>query len=343
MSLTGEPTLQSRWHGLADRVLSGEAISRDDAAAILQSPDAELLDLLAAAYRVRREHFGDRCICIISRTPRAGCARRTAGTARSRSSRSRRSRVIAGERGDALMEGARQAEGVEAPAPTASSPADGAHRIAKSSTWQCSSRRSRTNSACTSVPAWGCSSRSRPNAGSCGGRPDQSQPEHQSRVTTRRSARRTPTKTGWRRCSVVRKAGMELCSGLIVGMGETADDMVDVTMELRDLKVHSIPVNFLHSIDGTPLAKTELTRPAVLPEGALPAATGASNDRDPHRRRARGQPPLAAGDGPLRRELDVRQRLPDHQGPGRGRQTSRWSETSASSWWSWVRKGSMSR
>jgi biotin synthase len=52
----------------------------------------------------------------------------------------------------------------------------------------------------------------------------------------------------------VRDAGMELCSGGIVGMGETHLDVVDLALTLRNLKVESIPVNFLHPIDGTPLA-----------------------------------------------------------------------------------------
>jgi biotin synthase len=52
----------------------------------------------------------------------------------------------------------------------------------------------------------------------------------------------------------VRDAGMELCSGGIVGMGETHLDVVDLALTLRQLKVESIPVNFLHPIDGTPLA-----------------------------------------------------------------------------------------
>jgi len=52
----------------------------------------------------------------------------------------------------------------------------------------------------------------------------------------------------------VRDAGMELCSGGIVGMGETHADVVDLALTLRKLSVESIPVNFLHPIDGTPLA-----------------------------------------------------------------------------------------
>lgn len=52
---------------------------------------------------------------------------------------------------------------------------------------------------------------------------------------------------------VVRERGMELCSGLIVGMGESPTDIVGVLDELRQLKVESTPINFLNSIDGTPL------------------------------------------------------------------------------------------
>ncbi|MCA9066933.1 MAG: biotin synthase BioB, partial [Planctomycetaceae bacterium] len=52
---------------------------------------------------------------------------------------------------------------------------------------------------------------------------------------------------------VCRDAGLELCAGMIVGMGESHDDIVDVALKLAELKVESIPVNFLNSIEGTPL------------------------------------------------------------------------------------------
>ncbi|MFN8542668.1 MAG: biotin synthase BioB [Candidatus Binatia bacterium] len=54
-----------------------------------------------------------------------------------------------------------------------------------------------------------------------------------------------------------RRAGLRLCSGVIVGMGETDDDLVDVAVELGRLGPTSLPVNFLHPIDGTPLAERE--------------------------------------------------------------------------------------
>ncbi|GAB5402097.1 MAG: biotin synthase BioB [Aureliella sp.] len=58
----------------------------------------------------------------------------------------------------------------------------------------------------------------------------------------------------------VRSAGLELCSGGIIGMGESHADLVQMATELRDLETESIPLNFLHAIEGTPLeGQTPLT------------------------------------------------------------------------------------
>ncbi|HEV7224527.1 MAG TPA: biotin synthase BioB, partial [Pirellulales bacterium] len=48
-----------RWQDLASDVLLGRRLTKDEALAVLACPDEELLDLLSAAYRVRRRRFGD--------------------------------------------------------------------------------------------------------------------------------------------------------------------------------------------------------------------------------------------------------------------------------------------
>ena len=48
-------------------------------------------------------------------------------------------------------------------------------------------------------------------------------------------------------------AGLSSCSGLIAGMGETHEQLVEAVLALRDLDSDSIPVNFLMPFDGTPL------------------------------------------------------------------------------------------
>ena len=49
-------------------------------------------------------------------------------------------------------------------------------------------------------------------------------------------------------------AGLSPCSGLIAGMGESDDDLVDAAFAIRDLNPDSVPVNFLIPFEGTPLA-----------------------------------------------------------------------------------------
>ncbi len=47
--------------------------------------------------------------------------------------------------------------------------------------------------------------------------------------------------------------GLEVCSGGIIGLGESWQDRLDMAAELRELRVHSVPLNFLVPIPGTPL------------------------------------------------------------------------------------------
>ncbi|MFE2190867.1 biotin synthase BioB [Streptomyces olivaceus] len=68
----------------------------------------------------------------------------------------------------------------------------------------------------------------------------------------------TTTHTYADRVDTVNKAhaaGLSACSGLIAGMGESDGDLVDVVFALRDLDPDSVPVNFLIPMEGTPLAK----------------------------------------------------------------------------------------
>lgn len=49
------------------------------------------------------------------------------------------------------------------------------------------------------------------------------------------------------------KAGLKVCSGGIFGLGESPVDRIDMALELRELKVNSVPLNFLTPIPGTPM------------------------------------------------------------------------------------------
>ncbi len=59
---------------------------------------------------------------------------------------------------------------------------------------------------------------------------------------------------------VAKAAGATVCSGGILGLGESAEDRVELAMTLKELDVDSIPVNFLNPIPGTPVeGRRELT------------------------------------------------------------------------------------
>ena len=81
------------------------------------------------------------------------------------------------------------------------------------------------------------------------------------------------------------RAGLEVCSGGIIGMGESFADRADMAFELRALGVKSVPLNVLNPIPGTPyeklprLAYDEIRRAAalfrfILPDAAIRMAGG---------------------------------------------------------------------
>ncbi|MBQ9484116.1 MAG: biotin synthase BioB [Ruminiclostridium sp.] len=81
------------------------------------------------------------------------------------------------------------------------------------------------------------------------------------------------------------KCGLSVCSGGIIGMGETWEDRVDMALTLSELSIHSVPINALRPIKGTaledavPLTETDILRTAaifrfILPEAYIRLAAG---------------------------------------------------------------------
>lgn len=57
------------------------------------------------------------------------------------------------------------------------------------------------------------------------------------------------------------EVGLKVCSGGIFGLGETEKDRIDMAFELRELGVHSVPINILTAIPGTPFEKLKPLTP----------------------------------------------------------------------------------
>lgn len=92
-----------------------------------------------------------------------------------------------------------------------------------------------------------------------------------------------------------RESGLTVCSGGIIGLGETMEDRIDMALTLRDLQIRSVPINVLNPILGTPLEhnaplpEDEVCRTAaifrfLLPDSILRMAGGRGLMEDQGRR-----------------------------------------------------------
>ncbi|MCB1250452.1 MAG: biotin synthase BioB [Acidimicrobiales bacterium] len=62
-------------------------------------------------------------------------------------------------------------------------------------------------------------------------------------------------------CQRVHEHGMELCCGVLLGMGETVDQRIELIGQLRDVEPAEVPINFLNPRPGTPFGNLDLVEP----------------------------------------------------------------------------------
>jgi biotin synthase len=241
------------WSRLAERVLAGHALSADEALAVLESPDEQLLDLLAAVYRVRRRWFGNQVQLYFLMNAKSGlCPEDCSYCSQSKVSEAEIPQYNLLSR-DKLLDGARLA--AERQARTycivisARGPNEREMRAVTSIVPEIKQRYPVKICACLGL----LTPDQARELKACGvdrvnHNLNTSESFYGDICTTHSFADRLST------LQAVRDAGMEMCSGGIVGMGERREDVVDMAVALRDLGVQSIPVNFLNPIDGTPLA-----------------------------------------------------------------------------------------
>ena len=77
-------------------------------------------------------------------------------------------------------------------------------------------------------------------------------------VTTHRYADRVRT------IQAAQQARLRVCAGGVFGIGEDEDDRVQMALELRQLGVDTVPMNFLHPIEGTPLGRAKTLEPSEI-------------------------------------------------------------------------------
>jgi len=249
-----------RWYDLADRVLDGHTLEAAEARAILEADDAEVLDLVAAAYRVRRRWFGNRIHLNFLLNARSGACGEDCGYC----SQSRRSQaeirnydllstdeILAGAETAARHRAKTYCIVTSGRAPTESVLAAieaVVPRIKQAYPLKvCVSPGLVTDEQAQRLKRCGVD-RVNHNLNT-------SERFYPKICTTHTYAQRLDT------LAAVRRAGLKICSGGIVGMGETADDLVELALRLGRLGVEALPVNFFIPIAGTPLENIDYLTP----------------------------------------------------------------------------------
>jgi len=253
---SGNSTLETptgRWHELANRVLDGHELTLAEGQSVLEAPDDELLDLLAAAFRVRRRFFGRKVQLYFLMNAKSGLCPEDCGyCSQSKVSDAEIPRYNLLNR-DKLLDGARIAHEQQAKTYciviSARGPNEREMRAITTIVPEIKQRYGLKICACLGLLT-----------------PDQARElkacgvdrvNHNLNTSESYYGEICSTHTYQDRVATldaVRAAGIELCSGGIIGMGESYSDVVRMALELRAKQVESIPVNFFNPIEGTPLA-----------------------------------------------------------------------------------------
>jgi biotin synthase len=241
------------WNGFAERVLEGHRISREEARAVLEAPEDDLLLLMHGAFRVRKQHHGRDVRIHVLRNAKSGACPEDCGFCSQSVRYDSEVQRYSMQTVDELVSGAERA-------------------VKMGAVMYCMVTATRGPSAseldtvCEAVrriksefPRLGiCTSLGLLKPGQAAELADagvnrynhnlETSPRFFSEiVTSHRFEDRVAT------VQSARDAGMEACCGGILGMGESIEDRIDLAFALRDLGVESIPVNFLNPRPGTPL------------------------------------------------------------------------------------------
>ena len=245
---------------LAELSLAGELLARETAIAVLQASDEILLDLLAAAYKVRRHYWGNRVRLHFLLNAQSGlCPEDCNYCSQSKISTAEIEKYPLMAQEKILQAAERAAElkaGTFCFVISGRSPSEKVFTKVVEAVEKVKDKHDLKICACL-----GLLSESQTHRLAAAGvdrvnhNLNTSEAFHSNICSTHTFSDRVNTLKN------VQAAGITTCSGGILGMGESDDDIVDLAYSLRELNVTSVPLNFLIPIPGTPLANSNYLNP----------------------------------------------------------------------------------
>ncbi|MDC0299642.1 biotin synthase BioB [Verrucomicrobia bacterium] len=247
-------TNRDRIHALADRIMAGGSVDRDEALWMFHlESQADITDLMSAANRLREHFKGNKIhLCSIVNAKAGGCSENCKFCSQSAAytTESPRYGFIDPE---PVSEASKEAEQNNVTA------------VGLVAAWKGLREGPVLDEVCDRIREMAADGKVRPDASlglidsqqvadrlkdaglACYGHNLESSrrffPEH---CTTHTFEDRLQT------IKYLKNAGIKICSGGIIGMGETREDRCDMAMQLREIGASVVPVNFLNPIEGTP-------------------------------------------------------------------------------------------
>jgi len=242
----------NKWMELADRVLDGFEITNQEALSILECPDDDVLLLMHAAFQIRKRYYGKKVKLNMIMNAKSGLCPENCGYCSQSSISTAPINSYRMVDKDTILEGAKRAHDLNI----------GTYCIVASGRGPSNKDVAHVVEAVKEIKeTYGL------KVCACLGllKPEQAKQlkeagvdryNHNINTSERNHSNITTSHTYDNRVNtveMVKESGMSPCSGVIIGMKETKQDVVDMANSLKALDADSIPVNFLHAIDGTPL------------------------------------------------------------------------------------------
>ena len=250
----------NQWMELADQVLDGNELTNEEALSILDCPDDDVLLLMHAAFQIRKRYYGKKVKLNMIMNAKSGLCPENCGYCSQSSISNAEIDSYRMVNKDSLLEGARRAAELNV----------GTYCIVASGRGPSNKEVDQVVDAVKEIKdTYGL------KICACLGilKPEQAvrlkeagvdRYNHNLNTSARNHDNITTSHTYDDRVNTVevaKESGLSPCSGVIVGMKETRQDVVDIANSLKALDADSIPVNFLHAIKGTPLEGVDELNP----------------------------------------------------------------------------------
>lgn len=252
--------MTSHWHFLAQKALDGDCLTMEEGLSVLEAADDEILPLLQASFAVRKHYFGKKVKLNMIINAKSGLCPEDCGYCSQSAVSAAPVEKYSLLNKETLLSGAREAmsrqAGTYCIVASGKGPTDKELDQVVSAVQEIRATMPLKICACLGILKEGQADQlAAAGVHRYNHNLNTSKANYPHIASTHTYDQRVET------VEQVKASGMSPCSGVIIGMGESDREIVEMAFALRELDADSIPVNFLNAIPGTPLESAGRTHP----------------------------------------------------------------------------------